>query len=325
VERGPNRGVGSIIEMILRSILILYVLVTVRSLLFFNVPSNGGKLAKSPVTGRGLLHTELAVAAGESGEVAERGSREGGSDRDLAGNNLWISFTGFGVVDMNFAIELKENFKAVYSRGLESREPGFWRVVRYDDGKETVEITQPLLPEYLYFFDIWEASILWRGELNMATGRVENGEVITNKKRFGLFPYTEVLATFSADLMGPESRLPDVVVPELNDQNFVMPVDFNVPGDMKKYPDLFNKDYVDWMFQVEDATVRGETPPPRPRAFFVPNADGGGEEEGSRSGFVGAGIAKEGGSFAGGNASGPGAGSRGSKDQVGGKLRKRKR
>jgi hypothetical protein len=56
---------------------------------------------------------------------------------------MWVKFTGFGVEDMNFAIELNDKFQAVYSRGLESAYPGFWRVVKYDDGRETVEVTQP--------------------------------------------------------------------------------------------------------------------------------------------------------------------------------------
>jgi hypothetical protein len=63
--------------------------------------------------------------------------------RDLTGYSLWVKFTGFGVEDMNFAIELNQKFQAVYSRGLESAFPGFWRVLKYDDGKETVEVTQP--------------------------------------------------------------------------------------------------------------------------------------------------------------------------------------
>ena len=63
--------------------------------------------------------------------------------RDLTGHSLWVKFTGFGVEDMNFGIELNQNFQAIYSRGLESAFPGFWRVVKYDDGKETLEVTQP--------------------------------------------------------------------------------------------------------------------------------------------------------------------------------------
>ena len=254
--------------------------------------------------------TSISVLSASTGDT-DKGSREAGSDRDLTGHKLWITFTGFDVVDMNFAIELNKNFKAVYSRGIEAREPGFWRCVKYNDGKETLEVTHPLLPDYLYFFDIWEANILWRGELNMEMMRVENGEVITNKKRLGLFPYTDVLATFTADLLGPKEQLPNVVVPELKYQSFVMPNDFNSPSDMKKYPEIFDKEYVEWMFQVEDATIRGEEPPPRPKAIFVPSTQEEGANE-NHMGFVGD-AKKKGGKI----------GPKG--EQVGGKLRKRKK
>jgi hypothetical protein len=50
-----------------------------------------------------------------------------------------------------------------------------------------------VLPEYMLFFDLWEASILWRGKLDPFNNKITDGEVITNKKRFGIFPYTEVL------------------------------------------------------------------------------------------------------------------------------------
>jgi hypothetical protein len=45
----------------------------------------------------------------------------------------------------------------------------------------------------MLFFDLWEASILWRGKLDPFNNKITDGEVITNKKRFGIFPYTEVL------------------------------------------------------------------------------------------------------------------------------------
>lgn len=63
--------------------------------------------------------------------------------RDLTGYSMWVKFTGLGVENMNFGIELNQKFQAVYSRGLESAFPGFWRVVKYDDGRESLEVTQP--------------------------------------------------------------------------------------------------------------------------------------------------------------------------------------
>jgi hypothetical protein len=182
--------------------------------------------------------------------------------------------------------------------------------VKYEDGKESVEITHPLLPEYLYFFDIWEASILWRGTLDMDSGVVVDGEVITNKKRFGLFPYTEVLATWSARVLSPDEQLPDVPVPQLKDQTFLMPKDFTGPGDMRRYPEIFDRDYVDYMFTVEDAAVRGEEPPPRPQETFVPGASAakGSEEVVKKVGFDSQSSSK-----------------RNKQDQVGGKLKKKRR
>ena len=142
--------------------------------------------------------------------------------RDLAGYSMWVTFTGFDVENMNFGLELKStNSEAIFSRGIESSAPGFWRVVK-QDGKENVEVTHPVLPEYMYFFDLWEKNLLWRGELDMNNARIVNGQVLANKKRFGLFPYTETVATFEADLLEPGNKLPDVVLPNFADMNFLV-------------------------------------------------------------------------------------------------------
>lgn len=74
----------------------------------------------------------------------------------------------------------------------------------------------------MLFFDLWEPSILWRGRLDMACNKIVDGEVITNKKRFGLFPYTETLATFEADLLMPGQKLPTVVLPKFGDLRFAV-------------------------------------------------------------------------------------------------------
>lgn len=86
------------------------------------------------------LITSARIPVKSNVALFDETSNEG---RDLTGYSLWVKFTGFGVEDMNFAIELNQKFQAVYSRGLESAFPGFWRVLKYDDGKETVEVTQP--------------------------------------------------------------------------------------------------------------------------------------------------------------------------------------
>ena len=76
----------------------------------------------------------------------------------------------------------------------------------------------------MLFFDLWEPSILWRGRLDMTTKKIVDGEVITNKKRFGLFPYTETLATFEAELLLPGQKLPNVVLPKFGDLRFAVSV-----------------------------------------------------------------------------------------------------
>ena len=136
---------------------------------------------------------------------------------------------------MNFGLELKStNNEAIFSRGIESSAPGFWRVVKLQDGKENVEVTHPVLPEYMYFFDLWEKTLLWRGELDMKNERIVNGQVIANKKRFGLFPYTETVATFEAELLAPGNKLPDVVLPNFADMNFLVREFVFFPNQTKK-------------------------------------------------------------------------------------------
>jgi hypothetical protein len=74
----------------------------------------------------------------------------------------------------------------------------------------------------MLFFDLWEPTILWRGRLDVASSRIVEGEVTTNKKRFGLFPYTETLATFEAELLAPGQKLPTVVLPNFSDLRFTV-------------------------------------------------------------------------------------------------------
>lgn len=56
----------------------------------------------------------------------------------------------------------------------------------------------------------------------MSSNKIVDGEVITNKKRFGLFPYTETLATFEAELLMPGQKLPTVVLPKFGDLRFAV-------------------------------------------------------------------------------------------------------
>lgn len=189
---------------------------------------------------------------------------------DLTGHALWVKFDGFGVVNSNFAMELQSKFAVKYSRGVSADSPGFWRVVKYDDGREQVEATHPLVPEYMFFFDIEETQILWRGDIDMNTRRVTNGVCVTNKKRFGIFPYSETIATWEADVLLPDESLPDIDLPLLSEQNFIPPDDFVSPLDMDRYPEHFSPKFQRWFFAVEEALTKGTTPPPRPQPFFTP-------------------------------------------------------
>lgn len=249
----------------------------------------GFSLFPSGLASRASTHSELSVLRSSTSnnvDIAEGWNQQiddanaAQSARDLKDHSAMISFSGFGgVVDMPCGMEFKDNFKVGYSRGVESSESGFWRVVKYEDGREQIEATQPVLPEWMFFFDIWESSILWRADLDYENGKLTNGAVITNKKRFGIFNYQEELATFEGELYMPGEKLPDVLVPKSSDQNYLPPNDFISPLDMERYPDIFADSYRRWWFSVEDKLAYGETPPPRPQAFFVPKKGGYDKEE----------------------------------------------
>jgi hypothetical protein len=159
------------------------------------------------------IRTRSRVVGLKAAEEADPSFR-----RDLTGYKLWTRFDGFGVQNMTCSIELKDKFVATFGRGIETNEPGLWRVIKYNDGKETVECVQPVLAEYMYLFDLWEPNVLWRGTLDMQANRVVDGEVIANKKRFGVIPYTEIISTWTADIYAPGISLPDVRVPSMKAQ-----------------------------------------------------------------------------------------------------------
>jgi len=192
--------------------------------------------------------------------------------RDLTGHALWVRFDGLGVEGMEFSMELQSKFKVLYGRGVTAYEPGFWRVVKYEDGKESVEATHPVPPEYMFFFELEEKNILWRGDLDMERRRVENGQCITNKKRFGFIPYQETVATWTADVLLPGEALPTVALPKLSAQQFNPPADFLSPLDMERYPQSFSSEFRRYFFAVEEALSKGKSPPPRPKPFFTPGS-----------------------------------------------------
>lgn len=226
-------------------------------------------------------------------------------DSDFTDYKLSLLFDGFGAVEMPALITLGERSSATFSGGIQSLKPGFWRSIK-DGGNDVIEITMPIFPEYMLFFDIWEPAILWRCNVDLSSKSVRDGEVITNKKRFGIIPYTETLATFAGDLLFPGDDVPTLDVPSTKDLSFVPPIDFESPYDMKRYPQYFDPEYVDWWFANEveyllivklclcrlfiytprrvhyqDAIARGEPPPTRPKPFFNPKGSASGSQDAS--------------------------------------------
>lgn len=190
---------------------------------------------------------------------------------DLTGHTLNIIFDGFNMNDMSAQLSLQDKFKVKYGGGISSHAPGFWRCVAYDDGREVVECTHPISPEYMLFFDIWEPSILWRGTIDMKNKKIFDGEVITNKKKFGIFPYTETLATFKGDIIPPGEAVPEIPLPSPQSISLLPPKGFETPYDMAKFPEIFSKEFADWWFECEDKLANGLPPPPRPKPFFTPD------------------------------------------------------
>ena len=72
-----------------------------------------------------------------------------------------------------------------------------------------IELKQSLLADYVLYFNLKESSILWGGTYDKKTNKIIDGTVTTNKKRFGLFPYKETLATFTADVYPAGKFIPD--------------------------------------------------------------------------------------------------------------------
>ena len=96
----------------------------------------------------------------------------------------------------------------------------------------------------MFFLDLWENTIIWRGKLDLNNNKILNGEIIANKKRFGFIPYKDTVATFEATLYSPKEKLPTFNIPRFSDQSFFPPSDFNDPRDMKKYPREIYRIYV---------------------------------------------------------------------------------
>lgn len=200
-------------------------------------------------------------------------------EADWIGRTLYCNLTGFGIEKINPCISLNEKSVALFSNGIEASKPGFWRVLVDNNNVATLEITHPVPPEYLLFFDIWETSLLWKGEIDLNKNSnnsrlsLTNGKVLTNKKRFGIFPYVDTLATFDAIIYNKDEIAPKTILPNFNKQLWLAPEDFDSPYDMKRYPQYFDPDFIEYFFAVEEALAKGEEPPARPKLVFVPDSN----------------------------------------------------
>jgi len=212
-------------------------------------------------------------------------SSSSNSESKLIGTTLLCNYTGFnGLQSMPAYITLQDQSKAKFWGGMESLKPGFWRLIPATDKSTdvlTLEITHPVLPEYLLFFDIWEPTILWTGDINVRDNSIQNGKITTNKNKFGIFPYKDELAVFDAQLVANLADVPKLNLPNFSDQAFIAPFDFESPYDMKQYPQYFSPEFREYFFSAEEALARGEEPPKRPKSFFVPNPDSRVDESGN--------------------------------------------
>lgn len=196
--------------------------------------------------------------------------------KQLVGSRLLVTFDGLGTENMTCLIDLGDNGESLFSGGVESFEKGFWRLVVPSSTSElpTLEIIHMITPEYMFFFDTAESKMLWSGKVDMVNRQVISGEVSAKKLRFNIFPYDDIVATFNTTIHLKGEPKPGIEIPEFYIGDFAAPPDFEDPGDIDKFPYLFAPDFVDWWYSVEDAMSRGETPPPRPKNYFVPQKRG---------------------------------------------------
>lgn len=133
----------------------------------------------------------------------------------LENSNLAVSFSGFGNVNASCVISLSKRGEVDFSDGLAALQKGMWKVYKAKPTDElwTVEAVQFVRPEYMLIFDIWENFLVWQGKVDASKLKVIDGKVLNKKKRFGLFPYVEDIATFSADIYIAGQEPPRAVLP----------------------------------------------------------------------------------------------------------------
>jgi hypothetical protein len=210
------------------------------------------------------LYTRLLADSSDSNENA--------GSTDLTGYSLWVTASGMGFEQFNFAVQLGEGGSGTFSNGLTSSKPGFWRSLS-SDGKTYVEVTHPLTAEHMFLLELDEPTVLWRGELSSNSRQLTDGTCVANKKRFGLFSFPDTIATFNARLYAPGEPLKSVELPKFSDLRFTAPDGFYSPADMKRYPEYFDPDFVKDIYQREEALLNGQEPPARSKNLWVPKPD----------------------------------------------------
>lgn len=123
----------------------------------------------------------------------------------LVGCKLYSLYKGFKMERAEVMIYLdhgktEQDFITKFDGTITSYEDGLFRITRDDENTNRyeykIEMIHVVRPDVCFYFDLDEKFIKWTGTLNMQTKTITNGIVTTNKKRFGIIPYVEELATF---------------------------------------------------------------------------------------------------------------------------------
>ena len=64
--------------------------------------------------------------------------------------------------------------------------------------------------------------------------------------------HTIHIATFTARILPKNQPIPTILLPSFTNQQFLVPIDFDSPYDMKRYPQYFDPDYVNYFFEREE-------------------------------------------------------------------------
>lgn len=156
------------------------------------------------------------------------------NDRDqltqqLVGSNILCNFSGFGVSNMSCVIKLETRTESDFEGSVQASKKGFWRVLSKQENVDVnmplIEVTHIVLPEYLYFFDLSDRKLVWKANYDVANKRIVSGKVVATKKRLGLFPYEETLATFEGQVFLANEKKPVAETINLKLSHLVVSID----------------------------------------------------------------------------------------------------